>query len=356
LFWNVIFWGAIQQNMSILIGEKDKLVHKSSQVFNQEDSSMDRRIKIGVSACLLGKEVRYNGGHSHDRYITNVLGQYFDFVDVCPEVEAGFGIPRETLRLVGNPEKPRLVTSRTGKDLTDIMDNWARKRVKELEKDNLCGFVFKSKSPSSGMERVKVYTEKGFPGSNKGVGLFARVFMARFPLVPVEEEGRLHDAALRENFIERIFALKRWRELAEQKKSRGSIVAFHTAHKLQIMSHSQKHYTEMGRLVAQAKDIPPESLYEQYETLFMQALTLKATVKKNVNVLQHMAGYFKKMLSGDEKQELQEVITQYHQGYTPLIVPITLVNHYVRKYDQEYLRQQYYLNPHPFELKLRNHV
>ncbi|KPJ99332.1 MAG: hypothetical protein AMJ60_05410 [Desulfobacterales bacterium SG8_35] len=315
---------------------------------------MEQTIKIGVSSCLLGKEVRYNGGHSHDRYITGTLGQYFTFVDVCPEVEAGFGIPRETLRLVGDPESPRLLTSRTGKDFTDTMLKWAQKRVQELAQENLCGFIFKSKSPSSGMERVKVYTEQGFPGSNKGVGLFARAFMASFPLVPVEEEGRLHDAALRENFIERIFALKRWRRVVEEKKDRGSIVAFHTEHKLQIMSHSQQHYREMGRLVARVKEIPLGSLYEQYEAMLMQALALKATVKKNVNVLQHMAGYFKKELSRDEKQELQEVIEQYHRNYTPLIVPVTLINHYVRKYDQEYLKNQSYLNPHPIELKLRN--
>jgi uncharacterized protein YbgA (DUF1722 family) len=234
------------------------------------------------------------------------------------------------------------------------MLNWAQKRVQELAQENLCGFIFKSKSPSSGMERVKVYTEKGFPGSNKGVGLFARAFMARFPLVPVEEEGRLHDAALRENFIERIFALQRWRQVAEQKKNRGSIVAFHTEHKLQIMSHSQQHYRDMGKLVARVKEMGLESLYDAYEAMFMQALSLKATVKKNVNVLQHMAGYFKKELSKDEKQELQGVIEHYHSNYTPLIVPITLVNHYVRKYDQEYLKKQSYLNPHPIELKLRN--
>jgi uncharacterized protein YbgA (DUF1722 family)/uncharacterized protein YbbK (DUF523 family) len=315
---------------------------------------MEQLIKIGISSCLLGKEVRYNGGHSHDRYITGILGQYFSFVDVCPEVEAGFGIPRETMRLVGNPESPRLLTSRTGKDVTDTMLNWAQKRVRELAKEDFYGFIFKSKSPSSGMERVKVYTEKGFPGSNKGVGLFARAFMASFPLIPVEEEGRLHDAALRENFIERIFALKRWRQTAGQKKNRGAVVAFHTEHKLQIMSHSLKHYRDMGRLVARVKDVPLDSLYDKYESLYMQALSLMATVKKNVNVLQHMAGYFKKQLSKDEKQELQEVIEQYHRNFTPLIVPITLFNHYVRKYDQEYLKKQSYLNPHPIELKLRN--
>jgi len=316
---------------------------------------MEQTIKIGVSSCLLGKEVRYNGGHSHDRYVTGTLGQYFTFVDVCPEVEAGFGTPREAMRLVGDPEAPRLMTTKTKKDCTDKMMSWIKPRVKELEKEGLCGFIFKKGSPSSGMERVRVYTDKGMP-SNRGSGMFARAFMERFPLIPTEEDGRLNDSALRENFIERIFALRRWRLMAAERKSPGNIVAFHTAHKLQIMSHSQQHYREMGKLVAQVQEIPPESLYEQYETLFMQALSLKATVKKNVNVLQHMAGYFKKQLSKDEKQELQEVIEQYHQFYTPLIVPVTLMNHYVRKYDQEYLKNQYYLNPHPIELKLRNRV
>jgi len=314
---------------------------------------MEKAIKIGVSSCLLGKEVRYNGGHSLDRYVTGTLSNYFTFVDVCPEVEAGFGIPRETMRLVGDPDAPRLVTTKTGKDFTGKMQSWVKHRVAELEKEDLCGFIFKKGSPSSGMARVRVYTDKGIP-SNQGAGMFARAFMDHFPLVPTEEDGRLNDALLRENFIERIFALRRWRQMAAEKKSRGNIVAFHTAHKLQIMSHSIKIYREMGRLVAHAKELDIQSLYEQYETLFMQALTLKATVNKNVNVLQHMAGYFKKQLSRDEKQELQERITQYHREYVPLIVPITLFNHYTRKYDQQYLLNQYYLHPHPIELKLRN--
>jgi uncharacterized protein YbgA (DUF1722 family)/uncharacterized protein YbbK (DUF523 family) len=316
---------------------------------------MEQKIKIGVSSCLLGKEVRYNGGHSHDRYVTGTLGQYFTFVDVCPEVEAGFGIPRETMRLVGNPDDPRLVTSKTKKDVTGKMQKWAKRRVLELEKEDLCGFIFKKGSPSSGMERVRVYTEKGMP-SNRGSGMFARAFMDHFPQVPIEEDGRLNDSALRENFIERIFALRRWRLMAAERKSLGKVVAFHTAHKLQIMSHSVKLYREMGRLVAHGKELDIQLLYKQYETLFMQALSLQATVKKNVNVLQHMAGYFKKQLNKDEKQELQEVIEQYHNQLTPLIVPITLVNHYVRKYDQEYLKNQFYLHPHPIELKLRNRV
>jgi uncharacterized protein YbgA (DUF1722 family)/uncharacterized protein YbbK (DUF523 family) len=293
------------------------------------------------------------GGIVNDRYVTGTLGQHFTFVDVCPEVEAGFGIPRETLRLVGDPDAPRLMTTKTKKDFTDQMQNWAKGRVTELEKEDLCGFIFKKGSPSSGMERVRVYSDSGMP-SNRGSGMFARAFMDHFPLIPTEEDGRLNDSTLRENFIERIFALRRWRLMAAERKSLGNLVAFHTAHKLQIMSHSVKHYREMGRLVAQGKELDIQSLYDQYEAFYMQALSMKATVKKNVNVLQHMAGYFKKQLSKDEKHELQEVIEQYHQSFTPLIVPVTLFNHYIRKYDQEYLKNQYYLNPHPIELKLRN--
>jgi uncharacterized protein YbgA (DUF1722 family) len=256
---------------------------------------------------------------------------------------------------VGNPESPRLVTNRTKIDHTERMITWARKRVQELEKEDLCGFIFKSRSPSSGMERVRVYNEKGIP-EKKGVGMFARIFMEHFPLLPVEEDGRLHDIKLRENFIERIFALKRWRDLLDEKKSRGRLVAFHTQHKLLILSHSQKHSRILGKLVAAAKSISPKQLYPQYQTLFMEVLKLKTTVKKNINVLQHMMGYFKKQLSADEKNELLETFNQYREGYIPLIVPLTLIKHYVRKYDQPYLKQQVYLNPHPMELKLRNHA
>ncbi len=186
--------------------------------------------------------------------------------------------------------------------------------------------------------------------------MFAKIFMERFPLLPVEEDGRLHDVRLRENFIERIFALKRWRELLGSKRSRGRLVSFHTQHKLLILSHSPKHSRILGKLVAEAKNIPQDQLYSQYQTLFMEALKLKSTVKKNINVLQHMMGYFKRDLSADEKQELLEVIDEYRGEFTPLIVPMTLIKHYVRKYDQSYLKEQVYLNPHPTELKLRNHV
>lgn len=316
---------------------------------------MEDKICLGVSTCILGENVRYDGGHKRDRFIIETLGQFVEFVPVCPEVECGLGIPRESMHLEGDPESPRLVTTRTKIDHTERMVTWARTRVKELEAEGLCGFIFKSRSPSSGMERVKIYNEKGMATKN-GVGMFAKIFMDHFPLLPVEEDGRLHDVRLRENFIERIFALKRWRELLGSKRSRGRLVSFHTQHKLLILSHSPKHSRILGKLVAEAKNISQDQLYSQYQTLFMEALKLKSTIKKNINVLQHMMGYFKRDLSADEKQELLEVIDEYRGEYTPLIVPITLIKHYVRKYDQSYLKEQIYLNPHPVELKLRNHV
>lgn len=316
---------------------------------------MTEKIKLGVSACLLGEQVRWNGGHARDRYLTDILGQYVEYVPVCPEVECGMGVPRETLRLVGDPDNPNLVTSKTNIDHTNRMLDWARKRAGELEKENLCGFVFKKNSPSSGLFRVPVKNFKGMP-QKKGQGIFARVFTENFPLIPVEEEGRLHDAKLRETFIEQIFTLMRWRETLSKKKRMGNLVDFHTRHKLLIMSHSPKHSQMMGKLVAEGKSFVIDDLFAQYETLLIEALRLKTTLKKNINVIQHIMGYFKKQLSSDEKQELIEIIDQYRKEYVPLIVPVTLLNHYVRKYEQSYLAQQVYLNPHPIALKLRNHV
>jgi uncharacterized protein YbgA (DUF1722 family)/uncharacterized protein YbbK (DUF523 family) len=316
---------------------------------------MERKIKLGISSCLLGEAVRWNGGHKLDRFLVDTLGKFVEYVSVCPEVECGFSIPREPFRLVGNPSSPRFVTSRTKLDYTERMAEWAHKRVSQLEKEDLCGFIFKSKSPSSGMEAVKVYNEKGMP-VKKGVGMFARAFMEHFPLLPVEDDGRLHDLKLRENFIERIFAFKRWREILEEKQSRGTLVDFHSRHKMLLLSHSPEHHRAMGKLVARAKEVPLRELFEEYQKLFMDALRLKTTSKKNANVLIHILGYFKEYLSGDEKQELLEIIDLYRLGTVPLIVPITLVNHYVRKYEQPYLKEQYYLHPHPLELQLRNHV
>ena len=316
---------------------------------------MEEKFRIGISSCILGNPVRWNAGHKQDKYLTNTLGQFVEYVPVCPEVEVGLGVPRESMRLVGDPEKPRLITFKSKTDHTDKMVRWARKRVRELEKENLCGFIFKSDSPSSGMIRVKVYNDKGMP-HKIGIGIFAREFMNQFPLIPVEDDGRLNNPHIRENFIQQIFTMQRWRDILTGKRSMGRLVDFHTRNKLLLLSHSQKHYRLMGKQVAEGKKIPIKDLYRQYQILLMETLKLKTTVKKNINVLQHLMGYFKKQLSADEKQELLENFDHYRQEQVPLIVPITLINHYVRKYKQSYLKNQTYLQPHPLELKLRIHV
>ncbi|MFN2357975.1 MAG: YbgA family protein [Desulfotignum sp.] len=311
-------------------------------------------IKIGISSCLLGNLVRYDGGHSHDRFLTQTLGLFTEYVPVCPEVECGMSTPRDSLRLVGDPENPRLVTRKTGEDHTAKMHQWIQKKLPALEKENLCGFIFKSKSPSSGLYRIKVYGDDN-KVKNNGVGLFARAFIRHFPRIPVEEAGRLNDPKLREHFIENIFSFQRWRNFLENLPTLGKLVAFHTENKLLILSHSQDMYRQMGKLVARGKDLPPSELFEAYEQLLIKSLDLKTTPKKNINVLQHAMGFFKTDLTGDEKQELLTSFSHYRDGYVPLIVPLTLIKHYVLKYDQPWLKSQTFLNPHPFELKLRNY-
>jgi uncharacterized protein YbgA (DUF1722 family)/uncharacterized protein YbbK (DUF523 family) len=283
------------------------------------------------------------------------LGRYVEWVPVCPEVELGLPTPRESLRLVEGDNGSRLVFGKSGEDITARMQAWAMQRVRELEREKLCGFVFKSKSPSSGMERVKLYDRNGIP-KKTGVGLFARTFMEQFPLLPVEEDGRLHDPRLREGFIEAVFTLQRWRETIGPGVKAGKVVDFHSRHKLLLLAHSPAVYRQLGKLVARAGSLAPGDLIDSYQTLLLQALRLKTTPSKHLNVLQHMLGYFKQQLSSDEKQEALELLTRYRRGELPLVVPMTLIGHFVRKYRQPYLSQQYYLNPHPLELQLRNHV
>lgn len=313
------------------------------------------KIRIGISSCLLGELVRYDGGHQLDRYLRDTLGAWFEYVPVCPEVEMGLPTPRETLRLVESDAGVRLVFSRSGEDITERMQGWAAGRVEELAGEELCGFIFKAKSPSSGMERVKLYDRNGVP-AKKGVGVFAGAFMASFPQLPVEEDGRLNDPHLRENFIERVFVYRRWRDLLAGGATPAGLVDFHTRHKLLLLSHSPEIYRQMGKLVAQAGSLPLAQLLADYQELLMKGMRLHATVRKHVNVLQHLLGYFKLQLSADEKQEALELIDAYRRGSVPLIVPITLINHYVRKYREAYLSRQHYLQPHPLELQLRNHA
>lgn len=312
-------------------------------------------ISLGISACLLGEEVRYDGGHQKDSYVTGVLSHHFSWVSVCPEMEIGLGAPRETLRLVGDPRAPRMVGTKSGADHTDRMNAYAARRTGELARAGLSGYVLKRASPSCGMERVKVYTEAGSPGPT-GSGLFARALLDAFPLLPVEEEGRLNDPVLRDNFVTRVFAYRRLTALRESAPGPGEIVEFHTAHKYLLLAHSEPHYRRMGRLVAAVKTTPRDRFLDDYGATFMQALMVHATTKKHVNVLQHIMGFFKTDLTAGDKRELLGVIGDFARGLVPLIVPVTLVNHYVAHFDVAYIADQVYLRPHPKELMLRNHV
>lgn len=313
------------------------------------------RIKVGVSSCLLGEPVRWNGDHKRDRWLTDVLSAFFEWVPTCPEVDVGMGTPRETVRLEGDPENPRLVGTKSGDDWSAAMRRYTKNRVDALDRMGLCGYIFKAKSPSCGVGKIKVYGE-GATVHHNGRGLFAGAFLQKCPRVPVEEEGRLRDAKIRENFIVRVFAYHRLQELLSGNFSRERLIAFHTAHKYLLLAHSRKHYTALGRLVAEAKHRSPSELKTEYADGFMQALVVKSTIKKNTDVLFHMLGFFKKQLPEAEKRDIIETIEDYRRGLVPLVVPVTLLRHHVRARKVEYLENQVYLNPHPKELMIRNHV
>lgn len=312
------------------------------------------RLRLGVSSCLLGERVRFDGGHKHDRFLTERLGQYVEWVPVCPELEVGMGVPREAVRLEGDPTAPRMIGVRSRRDHTTAMRRFAAARSRQLAALDLSGYVFKKDSPSCGMERVRVYGKSGMP-SRRGRGIFAAAFMDTGPLVPVEEEGRLNDPVLREGFIERIFGYRRWRALADA-PARGALVAFHTAHKFQLLAHSPKHYAALGRMVGGQRAGRPAALVQTYGAAFMEALALPATPAKHTNVLQHLAGFCREHLDGGSRRELADVIEDYRRRLVPLVVPITLLRHHVERHRIGYVLGQTYLNPHPKELMLRNHV
>lgn len=311
--------------------------------------------RIGISSCLLGEKVRFDAGHKHDRYLTDVFGKFVEWIPVCPEVEVGMGVPRESVRLIGNPDNPRMVGAKSATDWTEKMIRFSEKRIKEINGLELSAYIFKSDSPSCGMERVKVYGNNGMP-SKTGRGFFADAFMKHFPLIPVEEEGRLNDERLRENFIVRLFAYHRLQKLMRLGFNLGELVKFHTIHKYLMLAHSPKHYEMLGRLVAQGKNVPRATLREHYSRLFMEGLSVKTTTKKNVNVLHHIIGFLKEYLPADEKKDILGTIEEYYQELIPLVVPLTLLKHYVRKHHIDYISEQIYLNPHPKELMLRNRV
>lgn len=324
-------------------------------------------IRVGISRCLLGDEVRYDGQHKRSRFAVDVLGQQFGFVAVCPEVEVGMTIPRETVRLEvpaaankgGDPDAdhvgPSMIAPASGTDWTAKMNRFVRRRVRDLAKLELSGFILQQKSPSCGMERVKVYARNGMPRP-VGSGLFAAELMRQMPLLPVEEEGRLNDPNLRENFLVRVFAYARLQQLFRQRWQRGAMVEFHADHKYLLMAHNPAKLKQLGQLLADIKNYSAAEFRRLYAQQFMAILKIQSTVRKNVNVLQHMMGYLKKKIGAEAKRSLLESIDDYHRGLVPLVVPLTLLRHYFTLHPTAYLERQVYLNPHPKEWMLRNHV
>jgi uncharacterized protein YbgA (DUF1722 family)/uncharacterized protein YbbK (DUF523 family) len=327
---------------------------------------VDDRPRIGISSCLLGEQVRFDAGHKRDPFLVETFGRHVEWVPVCPELEAGFGVPRDPMRLVARvpgdrtrdepyrADQIRLIVIKSGDDVTARLQRYSAKKVERLAGAGLSGYVLKKDSPSCGMQRVKVY--EGAMAERAGRGLFADALLTRLPDLPVEEEGRLCDPRLRENFVERVFAYRRLRQLFESRWTVGALVSFHTAHKLTLMAHSPVAYRELGRLVANASGTARAALASGYQSQFMGALTRLATPKRHANVLQHMFGYFSAQLDAAGRQEMLALIEDHRAGLVPLVVPMTLMRHYVRQFGVDYLRGQTYLDPHPRELSLRNHV
>ena len=311
--------------------------------------------RIGVSSCLLGHEVRFDGGHKRNHFLLAELAPFVEFVPVCPEVEIGLGVPRPTLRLVQQGDEVQLREAKTERDHSAAMRRYARRRVAGLAKLGLGGYVLKNRSPSCGMERVKVY-EPGKPGRRVGRGLFAEVLLEALPNLPVEEEGRLQDTPLRDNFIERVFAYRRLRALFAGSWRARDVVAFHTAHKLQLMAHATTAYRELGRRVAEVRRAPRAAFREHYECAFMAALARRATPGRNANVLQHMAGHLRKRLDDASRRELADLIEEYRKGAAPLVAPLVLLRHHARHHQVDYLLGQTVLHPDAEELMLRNHA
>jgi uncharacterized protein YbgA (DUF1722 family)/uncharacterized protein YbbK (DUF523 family) len=313
-------------------------------------------VRLGISACLLGQKVRYDGGHKRDAFLVEVFGRYVEWVLVCPEVEMGLGVPRDTLRLERQGDDIRLIMPKTGTDHTERMRTFAAQRLEALARERLCGYILKKDSPSCGIERVRLHQPDGMPRKS-GQGLFAAALTQYFPHLPVEEEGRLNDPRLRENFVTRVFAYQRWRQLTEHTISRAALRLFHAQHKFVLVAHSQVGTQRLGHLLAHPEQFADDqTLAVAYLDGFTEVMRRTPTCRSHTNVLQHLAGYVSDHLDSDERGELTDMIDQYRRGLLPLIVPVTLLRHYVRKFQVPYLLDQVYLTPHPHELMLLNQL
>ncbi|SES75688.1 2-thiouracil desulfurase family protein [Pseudomonas graminis] len=311
--------------------------------------------KLGVSACLMGVEVRFNGGHKESHLLTRALTEYFDFVPACPEVAIGMGIPREAIRLVGDPDHPQAVGSvHHAMNVTEQLADYGEHMATEMS--DICGYIFMQKSPSCGLERVKVYRDNGVPFETGGRGIYAQAFCARHPDLPVEEDGRLNDPVLRENFITRVFAYAAWQTLLKSGITRRALTEFHARYKYQLMANDPVQYKTLGNLLGTMGRNDPAEIAPRYFSQLMSALKKPATRRTHTNVLQHLCGYLRQTLTASDKKEIQGVINQYHQGIVPLVVPLTLLKHHFRRHPDPYIALQVYLQPHPENLSLRNAI
>ena len=309
-------------------------------------------IPVGISTCLLGKEVRHDGGHKHSRFCTQVLSRHFEFRSICPELEAGLGVPRPAIHLREYHNSLKLIETKGTADHTDAMQGFIDQILPTL--GDLRGYILMAKSPSCGMERIKVHNEDGNVTRRDGRGLFAEALIRHYPLMPVEEEGRLNDPVLRDNFIERVLCFHRWQQLQNRGITAARLIDFHSCHKLLVLSHGVVPYRALGRLVADTGKHDIYKIADDYIQRLMRALKRKATRRSHANVLQHLQGYLKRALDRSDRQELVEVIDHYRLGRVPLVVPMTLLRHHFRRHPDPYITRQIYLNPHPPELMLRN--
>lgn len=319
------------------------------------DTSTRIKPKIAISACLLGAEVRFNGGHKESRLCSQALSEHFDFVSLCPEVAIGLGIPRQPIRLVGDPAKPRAVGSVDSTlDVTHALHDYGASMA--ATHTDICGYIFMQKSPSCGLERVKVYQDGGRPAELSGRGIYAHAFCAAHPDLPAEEDGRLNDPVLRENFLTRVYAYSAWQDLLKEGLTRRSLTEFHARYKYLLMAHHPVQYKTLGNLLGSLGKNPPQAIAAQYFSELMKALKKCATRRTHTNVLQHISGYLKQSISREDKQEMQQLIGQYLHGVVPLVVPLTLLKHHFRLHPDPYIARQVYLQPHPENLSLRNAI
>ena len=316
-----------------------------------------KEITLGISACLMGEKVRYNGGHKRSSFCMNQLTDFFHFQPVCPEVAIGLGVPREPIRLVGEMGKDQVRVVGTDSpelDVTDQLETYGREKAMEMT--DISGYILMQKSPSCGMERVKVYHENGSPLGASAPGAYARTFIESKPLLPVEEEGRLHDPVLRDNFFTRVYAYHRWQSDVVADPSYKAVVDFHSIQKYTIMAHNPQDYTALGRIVAEGGKKPLDELLAEYFTAFMESLKQRATRKSHTNTMMHILGYVKKTVDSAERNQFLKLVEEYRQGIVPLVAPITMLRHFIENHGSDYIKQQTYLEPHPSQMGLRNQL